>query len=224
MKYRVKTDLLSEYEKGDGISDSRRDRLIQEGCSKEWFEKVEDEFEVGDWVYDKVNHSVFKCRGIDADGDIKCDHLCTARFAKECRKATKDEIEEHLVKEAKRRGYSENNTKPLNSIANESFCDYDKWHYHESVDSLFTAPEMQGGYCVYKQGNWAKIVDETPDIEINGRKVELTDEGPNIGCRKYTPKVPIKFAEYIEKDDIEIHRKGENITEQIKKIAEYYDT
>lgn len=128
--------------------------------------------------------------------------------------ATKDEIESRLIQEAKRRGFEKGvkikfpNDIKLTAQSN----DFD---YVAHIDSLYI-----GNYRIYYNGQWAEII-ETP-IKINGVEFTGFDDGALVfDCGEEIKMHHAKiFNDIVELYDLEIYRKGENITPQIKQIGE----
>ncbi len=87
---------------------------------------------------------------------------------KEARKATDKEIKNVLIKEAKRRGYDENTTIKSFYYGKSTALPKREPKYEKDGDLLF-----YHGLCVYKEGEWAEIIDESK--EIFGHRV--TEEG-----------------------------------------------
>lgn len=76
--------------------------------------------------------------------------------------ATHEQIQGMLRKHCLNEGYTENNFAPISgSSAVDAQHQIDSWYYDEIGDSLYTAPENYGGFCVYKQGRWANITSGT---------------------------------------------------------------
>ena len=72
--------------------------------------------------------------------------------------ATHEQIQDMLRKYCLNEGYTHNNFAPISgSCVVDVEYPIDSWHYDERGDSLYTAPENYGGFCVYKQGRWAQI-------------------------------------------------------------------
>jgi len=76
------------------------------------------------------------------------------------RKATRTEIEEHLIKEAERRGFKKG--VKFNSPSGPEYDITGKFYYSPGVDCL-----NHGGYgAVYATGEWGKIVEELKEQEF----------------------------------------------------------
>lgn len=86
--------------------------------------------------------------------------------------ATHDQIQDMLRKHCLNEGYTENNFAPISgSSAVDARHPIDSWYYEERGDSLYTAPENYGGFCVYKQGHWAQITSGTLTDSVTSWRV-----------------------------------------------------
>lgn len=101
------------------------------------------------------------------------------------KKPTKMARNQELIGEAKKRGYTHDNFKCLNSITGLGNPNLNKWHYDETEDRLYTDSFGKGGQVVYNAGVWAEIIKpiETLDVEDDQKKPcqpplidRLTDE------------------------------------------------
>ena len=153
------------------------------------FEEVEDvEFKVGDWVVvldtgfqinsnlnigglERVNYigknkpngeeGIYsKHIGFDSGSFGNADRCLGTKLIK----ATKEEIEKHLIEEAKRRGFKEGirisrnigmiaNTYLNTRISKTRFSSYNGFQYTKEYDYLTLE-----GFVIYKEGNWAEII------------------------------------------------------------------
>ena len=141
----------------------------------ELFEKKE-EFKIGDWVnWTGQNPSIGRIYApcpVHSDSfmldNFSGSGLYTSCSIKYLEKATKEEVEKHLIEEAKRRGYSETNIKCLTGIKNSFNTSYD-WYYSILKDALYTMPRGNGGNTVYEKGKWAEIIQTMTKEEAEAK-------------------------------------------------------
>lgn len=93
--------------------------------------------------------------------------------------ATEKEIQTALIKEVRKRGYTENNFKTLRE--NTSGFDAD-FNFTYLVDTLFCSPAGDGGAAVYEKGVWAEVIEEqsSPDKLIPNRWYTLKTNADSI--------------------------------------------
>jgi hypothetical protein len=122
--------------------------------------RPELEFKVGDWVIPKNNEYPPSRATSVGSNELKYGPGQYYTFDY-IRKATPEEIEKHLVEEAKRRGYVKG------VKARSLFANYEgrllgptKWnHYDKHDDQLW----MQSNDCnlvIYERGKWAEIIED----------------------------------------------------------------
>jgi len=142
------------------------------------------------------------------------------------RKATKSEIEETLLTEAKKRY-------PEGTII-RSFLSGSKLIV-QSYDKIFLDRKGNiyngcSGY-IYANGKWAEIIETAPNIIINGYKAEFFDYYVKFGCAEISKDVFIDLIDLVEaKDYPNTNRYIESVTigkgtftkEQIRQIVDYY--
>lgn len=153
--------------------------------------------------------------------------------------ATKSEIEETLLIEAKNR-YPKGIK--FNSVTYKS-ATYKSKHTSSGDFRVVLHPDPMNivVYCiinmcgkgVYKNGKWAEIIANTePDITINGYKAEFFDDYVKFGCAKIDKQLfialykttKINYSVYGNKNvEAVTIGKGTFSKEQIKAIAEYYE-
>lgn len=98
----------------------------------------------------------------------KCEWLRYPNCNGLAKKATKQEVEEALIKEAKRRGYKNGNYKCLSSrtikVVDRYFFDKDNrlWHGVKGVANL-----------VFINGQWAEIIDEKAELKQEIKELEV---------------------------------------------------
>ena len=151
-----------------------------EACEKllgelkaELLKEKEPEFKAGEWIYwrgkqptyAKLERKIGDRWVLNIFGDITTHNSCNEKFI--CH-VTKDEIKNHLIEEAEKRGYKEGvkvkclsevgGTGILKNRINEYDIEKDKlWHY-----------SSDGATLIYKQGKWAEIIEEKPVITFDG--------------------------------------------------------
>lgn len=233
--YKVKTTLLESHDKGQEISKGVYNNLITAGCPKDWFEKVE-QFEKGDWVvaepniilpYDvgriveyKSNES-YRCPSIVNFGYIAENNVASRIYAKVKRKATKDEIEQTLIKEAKRRGVEAKGKYNTNfeciydsgNMQDLSFQSTNGFAYSEKTDTLWYYSNV-----VYHDGDWAEIRQRNM---VGNYEVVDTQKGKKIGCQEFPQQTLDVVASAIEHEGLTLKLHGTDITQQVKKLGNY---
>lgn len=177
MKYELTEGLIKELHQ-------RATSFLKEKIEEQVPELFENKLEVGKWYIDKRSGHLFCCTEIgssilgygisqagwftDDIGDIYFNHL----------EATKEEVEEALIKEAKKRGFKEgvkvmelnNNKETLTSggfhstsigwLSHKSDCKYD-----------------EDGAIIFGDGKWAEIITE-PIKEVTIEEIQ-----EKYGCK-----------------------------------------
>lgn len=128
-----------------------------------------------------------KTYGFTEDGMWSNDMLFS-RDLNICVPATDKEVEEALIKEAKKRGFKDGvKIKPvsgdINILFDNKFEYLKKWH--EYKNALFI-----DNYLVFSNGKWAEIIKDEP-IKVGGYEVKKNADYYEIGCREI-PKCDIK--------------------------------
>lgn len=229
---------------GDIGFDGDIKKLKEAGVLDLWFEPVykDEEYKVGDWCYiiNRVNSKleegkVYKINQIDMSGlqshhfdlDFKNTKHNSCWLSKSSfRKATKSEIEETLLTEAKKR-YPKG-TKFISLYGSKDVSD-ERFKIEFNDDNIecisITASTTR---IIYSDGKWAEIIETTPNITINGYKAEFFEDYVKFGCAEINKEVFIDLVE--AKDYSHTNRQIESVTigrgtfskEQIKTIVEYY--
>ena len=138
---------------------------------------IKDNLEVGKWywldndksfLYFYTGKSVtygFNIAGTWSDTLSECDKISGNEI-----EATKEEVEEALIKEAKKRGFKEgvkiygrdytviNNF--FTRIFNNDLC-------------LFMGSELGKNICIFEHGKWASIIEEAKELTIEQLQKEL---------------------------------------------------
>lgn len=147
------------------------------------------------------------------------------------RKLSTHEIDQAITKEAKRRGLLKNGTK-VATLASDATVpgsiydhvipkEYHKLCYNPDCDQLemHLSSEFGDWIRLYKKGNWAEIIDQTPHIEINGKTINVEDGTVKISCGDTIEEEMFKnFYAVVNKYDLDVRRNGEQINEQLQQI------
>lgn len=83
-----------------------------------------------------------------------------------CVLATKQEIEQALIFEAKRRGFKEGVKFKDLHIGKEAIVD--EVRYYDDSEDL-----RAGGYCIFYGGQWAEIIDEKAELKQEIKELEV---------------------------------------------------
>lgn len=173
------------------------EKLEKAGVLELWFEPIyeEEKFKVGDWVkYIGVsstickNGYIYKLEDIDSDGWVY--HICDDGSRNGYRKknyklATKQEIEQHLIAEAKRRGFGKG-IKWINPIyENYEFASKGNFTSEFSGDNIIYL--YLDHNTIYNKGEWAEIIKDE-EIEISGYKAKFDKARKTVqfGCKTIT--------------------------------------
>jgi hypothetical protein len=155
--------------------------------SDESFKSIEKEtrpkFKVGDWVYCAIHNAPYPVRRIESlSGRCGRDkyggiHLEDCSY----RHAASEEIKEHLIKEAEKRGFKEG--LPLGKVNPREYSysgviTSDEWDYDIDQDWLRCV-----GATIYWKGEWAEIVEDDT-IKIGDYDVDVTAHSVKVGCQK----------------------------------------
>jgi hypothetical protein len=160
------------------MKQSRKDFIIEahDYASNDWRNRVEKEFpklfkkddlEVGDYWYKNDGNLVLIC---DLGDNVKYlpiyESIENNRFGYSgvvCfeRKATEIEVDQALIKEAKKKDYKNVKINNLESIGNmlsfhHSICSSDCYYYNATENALWFM-----GKLIFWNGKWAEIVKET---------------------------------------------------------------
>jgi hypothetical protein len=212
------------------------------------FEKEkEPEFKVGDWVIVKgfvredtlgrqyyKEGEIFRVEWLEGIWCAKQKHR-EIRIAS-LRHATPSEIEAHLIKEAKEKGFVVGADFLSAWEDNPSECK-GTFHFEETTSTgkknvLWNGTRGDRAGWVYWDGKWAILKSSYPKIEVNGYKAEFKDWGLdfNGGCAKIDRSLFTGLANYINISgtgnkkitSVKIGT-GEFTASQIKEIADHYN-
>lgn len=107
-----------------------------------------------DWLMNYQGEGT-SCYGFNTSGSWRNDYIMSSVL--NWKPATQEEVQTALIKEARKRGYTENNFKTL--IEDTSGFDTD-FNFTYFNDVLFCKPGGRGGAVVYENGVWAEIIEE----------------------------------------------------------------
>ena len=185
-KYSPKNTIWVQLEKANTytVKDSDSSFILPAEIVETW-EAVykEDDFQVGDWIISDSNIRYKNCVA-------KIIHICEdpeyvrancynsesfissgIYFYKDSlRKATEEEIKNHLIKVAKEKGYEFGNHECLyvskgigNPVKEGSIRSY---KYNKCEDELWLNSIGAGANCVYYKGEWAKIINNKTVVNM----------------------------------------------------------
>lgn len=114
------------------------------------------------------------------------------------RKATAQEIEQELIKEAKRRGF-----KPGVRAKWMMSNNYKDGLKKELNDLNWTGSILTDGYghCLYKEGVWAEIIEEHKTYEFGEKDTDSEGDFINKGMRKHFVKLTDNGIESIDNEE-----------------------
>lgn len=182
-KYREHEKALKQIELITKTEDMKNLKITKErvleaanSCSdaksvlKKLFPEVfESDFEVGKWYYDIYENTVCLLSSVCKDGGLNfvknifgedgCWYAGKGRYS-HFRPATQEEVEEALIKEAKRRGFKEG-VKFKTIYGSMRTVDVIKCDYEDF------AVYCKGGGVIYEDGKWAEVV--------SGKKEDTND-------------------------------------------------
>lgn len=171
-------------------------------------------FKVGDWVIIQGNEEIGSSDGRKYKGEVirigkivrkseasyaredfigdymSSNSLLTSQtgiYLSEIRFATREEIENHLMKEVKHRGYRTGVVITSFSLRNDWVIDASKgFRYYYDEDEFVALNSRGSNNCaIYRKGEWAEIVDK---FTIGAHKVEVDNSEIRIGCQTFTPE------------------------------------
>lgn len=165
---------------------------------KEKKEKQEPKFEVGKWYRSKEQKEIIffaeriegqKVWGYGFNEGIWKTDTFFAGFHNPCLEASKEEVEQALIAEAKKRGFKEGVsikawTKGSYKIFGSQFR-YNAEENRVEPGIYECANSLYLGDCqVFKDGKWAEIIEDK--LEINGQIMEINSKGiVEFGCAKF---------------------------------------
>ena len=215
---------------------------------KKQLDKNEHKFKIGDWVFVENNGSgvsygtfinsqkgsVYRISRLDYDSGnaSKTDPRYVSKEGYNCRaeglrKATPEEIEIALIKEAKRRGYHKHRFIPDNILYMIGRPEYvttdltDVRYFHEEDKLWAQATNGNWSAIIYKNGEWADVIKDTKFFDWNVDYVAMTNHDSDsllveIGCETFTKNFLRDFKEAISKLDNRITIS--ELTDELKKL------
>lgn len=132
------------------------------------------------------------------------------------RKATFEEVQSALIREAKMRGFKDGVTANNSNVHGEKYGNSKikgELTYNMSNDELYYYTHMDM-YSIYKQGKWAEVVKDEPIYLFGSRdwKVETDDAEVHIGCQSYTKIFLIDMLDALE------YVNGHSVKDVIKEL------
>ena len=158
----------------------------------EYWEPIkEPQFKVGDWIYQIAYRFVDRICKVNNEGQVLMDdHNDITNYwnPKKLRLATPQEIETHLIAEAKKRGFAKGVLHKWAHLNDIRITDSDEWRYNSEQDWL-TVISSKMNFIIYHQGQWAEIVKEEP-TKIGEYEVKFGNDGDSkfvsVGCKHYS--------------------------------------
>lgn len=145
---------------------------------KEWFPEVfKTKLEVGKWYKrDKFKNALVFCKEIKNEGfwgfgfSNSCEWLnnyFADNYFSDVTLATKEEVEQALIKEAERRGFKEGVEflSPNSKIKNK--CN-GSFRFDEELNVLYS-----NGIAVFNKGLWAEIIEDKKEMTIEEIEKQL---------------------------------------------------
>lgn len=158
----------------------------------------EPKLEVGKWLKPNHGKAIINYQGggsgygLNKDGDWEeCNNWSFNSWPEDWQPATDKEVEESLIKEAKKRGFKDYIfIKPLFSNG-DPFTSGLKWETDSISSFIFVSGELsikcnnRSDTCrIFANGKWAEIIEESVPT-INGYEMEIDDDEVKFGCEKY---------------------------------------
>lgn len=132
------------------------EELPQELKKGVWYTHKEDSL---DWLMNYQGEGAV-CYGFNTYGLWSNSYVMDSKL--NWTTATEKEIQTALIKEARKRGYTENNFKTLRKGTSGFDADFNFTYF---VDTLFCNPPGSGGAAVYEKGVWAKVIEVVEEEE-----------------------------------------------------------
>lgn len=139
---------------------------------------IKDKLEIGKWYKSFIGGSTalvcyqktkeFKRDvgyGINYAGNWSCDIVMN-----ECIEATKEEVEEALIKEAKKRGFKEGVTITELNLKSHEVINEGGFHFY---GSNIMHKGSHSGWCIFKDGKWAEILSSKKKMSVKEIENEL---------------------------------------------------
>lgn len=166
--------------------------------TKEEYDAQNRKFKVGDWVYQINNYFVDRISNIRYDGWIIMDnHNDPTNYWNDqrFRLATNEEIESHLIAEAKRRGYKTGIR--INSLSSMGLSigwemDATRGYQYNSNDDDLSPLSRDGSLdcTIYQRGQWAKFIADEPKYNFKiGDWVKVVKKIKSADADRYEGEV-----------------------------------
>lgn len=150
----------------------------------------EPEFKKGDWVYWKGNKKDYGVIEKLAYGDcyileytIRGEGAYDSCHKSNLRPATNKEVEEALIKEAKKRGFKEG-VEYKNYLHSTGKINGSCWEFRNGILCQVANYNLHNIHYIMKDGKWAEIIEETKPT-IAGYEIEIEGNWIKFGCNKY---------------------------------------
>ena len=119
-------------------------------------------------------------------GGVWSECLCV-RFHNINIKATDKEVEEALIKEAKKRGFTEGVI-----VSKDNFKYYKRSEKLKRETRFIVRYEDGAGWvifccgsCIFEDGKWATIIED-PKLVVNGYEMKIDEKTVSFGCAKFS--------------------------------------
>ena len=185
-----------------------RDKKCFKPSTKEAYEAQKPKLEVGRWYKKNTEGIAYyggkfpQCYGINS-GEKWVNGVYWFHDEDDWIEASKEEVQEALVAEAKRRGFKKGVTIAKTGINNNlGFTPYPisgRFMFYPSDNLL----DSNGQGYVFKDGEWAEPIDTTPDIIINNYKAEFFSDYVQFGCARISKEAIGDIIDAIEDKDLE---------------------
>jgi hypothetical protein len=202
------------------------DKLIE--YTKTGVDSSEEEFKEGDWVKweghaPKIGRLAKRC-GLSKCWDMGEKGYNSCRESN-LRHLTPEEIKEHLIEEAEKRGFKEG--VKFKGFVGSSLCSCGKgFDYYTDQDQLCIVGGSGG--TLYLRGQWAEVIEEP--FKINGYEVKTGISGSfEVGCfrsNKALLKTLINSILEWKSDGVElsVKVKGEDVSyEDLVELEKYLE-
>ena len=161
----------------------------KEKIEKEFPKLFEEDFKEGDWVTVKIPNfykwrdDTVRISRIDDYGYWSFNNMSyekeeyTTNPKDVFRKATKEEIERHLIKEAEKRGLTDENLPFIECLSGFGFKNRigkSKYVYELTHDKLWLCNGSEYDTCIYEKGKWAEKIETITKKEAEkqlGKKI-----------------------------------------------------
>jgi len=120
-----------------------------------------EELECGKWYRGKKSEDtlVFK---VDHNGYGTFEEIWGNYWSIEAKinwvPANRNEVESMLIREAKKRNYTTENTISLGNVESNEFAVTGNYYYCDNANSLYSNHKSKGGKVLFKNGQWASKI------------------------------------------------------------------